>query len=129
MLTDKTVVLGITGSIAAYKAADLASKLVQAGAKVRVVITKSGAEFITPLTLRSITTNEVATEMFVPNSEPRIGHIALAEAADVVVIAPATANIMAKIVAGIADDMLSLIVKETIWSISITAVIEVNPGV
>jgi len=113
MLTNKTIVLGITGSIAAYKAADLASKLVQAGAKVRVVMTESGAEFVTPLTLRSITANEVVTEMFVPTSRAGISHIALAEAADAVVIAPATANIMAKIAAGIADDMLTCIVLAT----------------
>jgi phosphopantothenoylcysteine decarboxylase/phosphopantothenate--cysteine ligase len=113
MLANKTVILGITGSIAAYKAADLASKLVQTGANVRVVLTKSGAEFITPLTLRSITTNEVITDMFAPTSGSRISHIALAEATDVVVIAPATANIMAKIVAGIADDMLTCVVLAT----------------
>jgi len=113
MLTDKTVVLGITGSIAAYKAADIASKLFQAGAKVRVVMTKSATEFVTPLTLQSITTNEVITDMFAPTSEARISHVALAEAADVVVIAPATANIIAKLVAGIADDMLTCTVLAT----------------
>ena len=113
MLANKTIVLGITGSIAAYKAAVLASKLVQTGATVRVVMTKSGTEFITPLTLRSLTTNDVVTDMFAPTSGTRISHIALAEAADTVVIAPATANIIAKIVAGIADDMLSCVVLAT----------------
>lgn len=107
MLTNKTIVLGITGSIAAYKAADLASKLFQAGAEVKVVMTRSATEFITPLTLRSVTKNEVVTDIFASPSEPRITHIALAEAADVVVIAPATANIIAKLVVGIADDMLT----------------------
>ena len=113
MLTDKTIVLGITGSIAAYKAADLASKLFQAGADVRVVMTKSAAEFVTPLTLRSITGRPVETDMFDLSSEFSIGHIALAEAADVVVIAPATANIIARIAAGIADDMLTCTVLAT----------------
>ncbi len=107
MLTDKTIVLGITGSIAAYKAADLASKLFQAGAEVRVVMTKSATEFVTPLTLRSIIGRPVETDMFDLSSEFSIEHVALAEAADVVVIAPATANIIARIAAGIADDILT----------------------
>jgi len=113
MIADKTVVLGITGSISAYKAADLASKLFQTGAKVRVVMTKSATELITPLTLCSLTANEVVTDMFASPSEPRISHIALAEAADVIVIAPATANVIAKLVAGIADDMLTCTVLAT----------------
>jgi len=113
MLTDKTIVLGITGSIAAYKGADLASKLVQAGAKVRVAMTKSAAEFISPLTFRSLTGNVVATDMFELTSEFSIEHVALAEAADAVVIAPATANIIAKVAAGMADDILSCTVLAT----------------
>ncbi len=113
MLVDKTVILGITGSIAAYKAADLASKLTQAGARVEVVMTESATKFIAPLTLRSITGRPVVTDMFGPASEPSISHIALAEAADVVAIAPATACIIAKLAAGIADDMLSCTVLAT----------------
>lgn len=107
MLAHKTVVLGITGSIAAYKAADIASKLFQAGAKVRVVMTKAATEFVSPLTLRAITTREVVTDMFAPAKEYSISHIALAEAADVVVIAPASADIIARLAYGIADDMLT----------------------
>ena len=113
MLSDKTIVLGITGSIAAYKAADIASKLTQAGSKVEVVMTKSATEFISPLTFRSLTGRPVATDMFELASEFSIEHVALAEAADVVVIAPATANIIAKLAAGIADDILTCTVLAT----------------
>ncbi len=113
MLTNKTVVLGVTGGIAAYKAADLASKLVQAGAKVRVAMTESATEFVTPLTFRSLTNNPVAVGMFEMTSEFSIEHVALAEAADIVVVAPATANIIAKIAAGMADDMVSCTVLAT----------------
>jgi len=92
---------------------DLASKLTQAGAKVDVVMTKCATEFVTPLTFRSITHRPVATDMFANPDEYDIEHIALAERAEVVVIAPATANIMAKLAAGIADDMLCCTVLAT----------------
>ena len=113
MLANKTIVLGITGGIAAYKAADIASKLTQAGARVEVVMTESATKFITPLTLRSLTGRPVVTSMWEPATEFSLEHIALAEAADVVVIAPATANIIAKLAAGIADDMLCCTVLAT----------------
>jgi len=113
MLANKTIVLGITGSIAAYKAADLASKLVQAGARVEIVMTGAATRFIAPLTLRSIVGRPVVTDMFELTSEFSIEHVALAEAAEVVVIAPATANIMAKLAVGIADDMLTCTVLAT----------------
>jgi phosphopantothenoylcysteine decarboxylase/phosphopantothenate--cysteine ligase len=113
MLTNKTIILGVTGSIAAYKAVELASKLVQAGARVEVVMTEPATKFVTPLTFRSITGRAVATDMFDPNSQHSIEHIALGTAADVVVIAPATASIIAKMAAGIADDMVSLTVLAT----------------
>jgi phosphopantothenoylcysteine decarboxylase/phosphopantothenate--cysteine ligase len=113
MLKDKTVVLGITGGIAAYKAADLASKLTQAGAKVETVMTEAATKFITPLTLRNITHRPVVTDMFALASEWSVEHVALAEAADVVVIAPATANTIARLAAGIADDMLGTVVLAT----------------
>ena len=113
MLTGKTIVLGVTGGIAVYKAADLASKLVQAGAKVRVIMTKNALEFVTPLTFEAITTNSVITDMFNTDAEHRINHIALSEIADVIVIAPATANVMAKIAGGLADDMLTTTVLAT----------------
>ena len=113
MLANKTIVLGITGGIAAYKAADIASKLTQAGAMVEVVMTESATRFIAPLTLRSITSRPVVTDMFEPAAEFSLEHIALAEAADVVTIAPATANTIAKIATGIADDMLTCLVLAT----------------
>jgi phosphopantothenoylcysteine decarboxylase/phosphopantothenate--cysteine ligase len=112
-MKDKTVVLGVTGSIAAYKAAELASQLTQAGARVEVIMTEAATEFITPLTFRNITGRPVVTKMFELASEYSVEHVALAEAADVVVIAPATANIIAKIAAGIADDMLCCTVLAT----------------
>ena len=113
MLAKKTIVLGITGSIAAYKAANIASELTQAGARVEVVMTESATRFITPLTLRSLTGRPVVTDMFEPATEYSLEHVALAEAANVVVIAPATANTIAKLAAGIADDMLTCTVLAT----------------
>jgi phosphopantothenoylcysteine decarboxylase/phosphopantothenate--cysteine ligase len=112
-MKDKTVVLGVTGSIAAYKAAELASQLTQMGAKVEVIMTEAAIEFIAPLTFRNITGRPVVTDMFDLASEYSVEHVALAEAADVVVIAPATADIIAKIAAGIADDMLCCTVLAT----------------
>jgi phosphopantothenoylcysteine decarboxylase/phosphopantothenate--cysteine ligase len=113
MLSNKTIILGVTGGIAVYKAADLASKLTQAGAKVRVIMTEHALEFVAPLTFEAVTGNAVITDMFETSAEHRINHISLAEAADVVVVAPATANIIAKIAAGIADDMLTTTILAT----------------
>ena len=113
MLADKTIILGISGGIAAYKAADIASKLTQGGARVEAVMTGSATKFIAPLTLRSVTGRPVVTDMFEPASELSPEHIALAEAADAVVIAPATANTIAKLAAGIADNMLTCLVLAT----------------
>jgi phosphopantothenoylcysteine decarboxylase/phosphopantothenate--cysteine ligase len=113
MFTNKTIILGITGGIAAYKAADIASKLTQAGVKVEVIMTESATKFVTPLTLRSLTGRPVVTSMWEPVTEFKIEHTALADAADVVVIAPATANIIAKLAVGIADDMLCCTVLAT----------------
>src|SRR4030042_923527 len=99
MLKGKTIVLGITGGIAAYKAADLASKLTQAGARVEVVMTEAATKFITPLTLRNITRRPVITDMFELASEWSVEHVPLPDAADAVVIAPATANTLARLAA------------------------------
>lgn len=107
MLKGKTVVLGVTGSIAAYKSAYLASALIKQGAQVHVIMTKSATEFVTPLTFSSLTSNRCVVDMFDTGFEYEIGHISLAKKADVVVVAPATANILAKARAGIADDMLT----------------------
>ena len=113
ILQDKHIVLGVTGSIACYKAADLASKLTQAGAQVDVVLTPSATQFITPLTFRSLTHRPVVTDAFAPESELSIQHVALAERADAVVIAPATANFLAKLAHGIADEALSMTMLAT----------------
>ena len=93
MLKNKMVVLGVSGGIAAYKAADLASKLAQAGANVRVVMTWEATELVKPLTFQALTGNPVVTEMFEPAPLSAITHISLADEADLVVIVPATANI------------------------------------
>ncbi len=113
MTRDGVVLLGVTGSIAAYKAVELASRLAQSGAKLDVVMTASATRFVTPLTFRSITHRPVVTDMFGTPEEYDIEHIALAERADVVLVAPATANVMAKLAAGIADDMLCCTILAT----------------
>jgi len=113
MFEGKSIVLGVTGSIASYKAVDLASKLTQAGITVDVVMTESATKFVAPLSFRSITHRPVLTDMFAPVTEFNIEHVALAERADVVVIAPTTANTIAKLAAGLADDLLSCTVLST----------------
>jgi phosphopantothenoylcysteine decarboxylase/phosphopantothenate--cysteine ligase len=107
MLKGKKIVLGITGGIAAYKAAELTRALVKEGAQVRVIMTKNAAEFISPLTMQTLSNNIVYTEMYLPSEQYDMAHITLAEFADAFVIAPATANIIGKIASGIADDLLS----------------------
>ncbi len=109
MLKGKVVVLGVTGSIAAHRAAELASKLVQAGASVDVVMTPSATEFVTPLTFRSLTQGSVIVDMF----EGALEHVELSRRADVVVIAPATATTMARLAHGLAEDMVSVTVLAT----------------
>tara|TARA_B100000676_G_scaffold49058_1_gene48100 strand:+ start:7535 stop:8740 length:1206 start_codon:yes stop_codon:yes gene_type:complete len=106
-LTNKRIVLGVTGSIACYKALELASKLVQNGALVDTIMTKSSQEFLTPLAFKSITHRDVLTNMYDINSEFAINHVGLAESADIIVIAPATANTIAKISNGMSDDSLT----------------------
>jgi phosphopantothenoylcysteine decarboxylase/phosphopantothenate--cysteine ligase len=126
MLSKKTIILGITGSIAAYKAAEIASQLTQAGAKVNVIMTKEAIEFISPFTFWAITGRPVVTKMFDLASESSIEHISLAKAADIVVIAPATANIIAKLAAGIADDMLCCTILATKAPVLIAPAMETN---
>ncbi|TET39701.1 MAG: bifunctional phosphopantothenoylcysteine decarboxylase/phosphopantothenate--cysteine ligase CoaBC [Dehalococcoidia bacterium] len=126
MVQDKTIVLGVTGSIAACKAVEIASKLTQEGARVDVVMTKAAQEFVTPLTFRSVTLRPVVTEMFDLASEFSIEHVALAEQADLVVIAPATANIIAKLAGGIADDMLTCTVLATEAAVIVAPAMNVN---
>lgn len=109
MLKDKTIVLGVTGGIAAYKSAYLASALKKQHANVHVVMTEHATEFISPLTFETLTSNRVTVEMFDRHFEYDVKHISLAKAADLMIVAPATANFIAKAANGIADDMLSTV--------------------
>ncbi len=106
-LADKHVVLGVTGSIACYKALDLASKLMQAGALVNTIMSYGATQFVTPLAFRSITHRAVVTDSFDPDSEYSVEHVALAQQADVIVVAPATVHCIAKLALGLADDPLT----------------------
>lgn len=107
MLKGRKIVLGVCGSIAAYKAADVASKLVQGGATVAVVMTPNATRFVTPLTLQAITRVRVMSDPFDPEAVTDATHISLLEGADLVLIAPATANVVGKLAHGIADDLLT----------------------
>ena len=113
MLKGKNIVLGVCGGIAAYKVVELASRLTKAGAIVSVVMTKAATEFVTPLTFREITRQPVIVSMWDEPKRWNIEHIALAQRADLFVIAPATANVIAKMAHGIADDMLSTTILAT----------------
>ncbi len=105
----KNIILGITGSIAAYKAADIANILSKQGHSLHVIMTDSATKFITPLTLQTLTKNKVYTDMFEPYFPSEVEHISLAQKADLFLVAPATANFIAKASAGIADDMLTTV--------------------
>jgi len=106
----KEIILGVTGSIAAYKAADIASRLTKFNIGVHTIMTSAAMEFITPLTFQTLTKNKVYTDMFEKIHYSDVRHISLAQKVDCCVIAPATANIIGKISSGIADDMLSTVV-------------------
>ena len=112
-LTGRNIVLGVTGGIAAYKSAEVVSRLRHLGAHVHVIMTKNATEFVTPLTFRTLSANPVVTDTFAAPEEWNVEHVALAKLADLFVIAPATANILAKMACGIADDMLSTTVLAT----------------
>ena len=125
-LDDKSVVLGISGSIASYKAVDLASKLMQMNASVDVVMTPAAREFVTPLTFAAITHRPVVTSMFEPQSEMSINHVALAECADIVAVVPATANTIARIAHGMADDPISATVLATRAPVMVAPAMDAN---
>ena len=125
-LENRHVALGVTGSIACYKAVDLASKLTQAGAIVDVIMTRGAANFLTPLTFQSITHRPVVTQLFDPQSELSMDHIAIAERADVIVVAPATANVMAKLTWGLADDALTSTILATRAPIILAPAMDAN---
>jgi len=126
MLKGKQVVLGVTGGIAAYKAVELLRLLTKAGADVHVIMTRSAQEFIAPLTFQTLSANPVHTELFNLIAEREIGHISLADRADLFVIAPATAKVVGKIAAGIADDMLTTTVMATKAPVLIAPAMNVN---
>ena len=110
---EKRIVLGVTGSIAAYKSADIIRLFKEQGFKVSVIMTKEAEQFITPLTLSSLSGEEVYRSMFAEDLAWRMPHIRLAKEADLILIAPATANIIAKIAAGMADDLLTCVILAT----------------
>ncbi len=107
MLQGKQIVLGVTGGIAGYKAVELLRLLVKAGAQVQVIMTRAAQEFVTPLTFQTLSGNPVHGELFNLIAEQEIGHISLADRADLFIVAPATANVIGKIANGIADDLLT----------------------
>ncbi len=126
MLHGKTIVLGVTGGIAAYKGVELLRLLTKAGADVHVIMTRSAQEFVTPLTFQTLSHNPVHTELFNLIAEQEIGHISLADRADLFVIAPATANVIGKLANGIADDMLTTTVMATRAPVLLAPAMNVN---
>lgn len=112
-LAGKKIVLGVTGGIAAYKSAEIVSRLRHLGAEVHVIMTENAAKFVAPLTFQTLSANPVVTDTFATPETWNVEHVALAKLADIFVIAPATANILAKMACGIADDMLSTTVLAT----------------
>jgi phosphopantothenoylcysteine decarboxylase/phosphopantothenate--cysteine ligase len=125
-LGGKTVVLGVTGGISAYKAAETCRLLRKAGADVRVVMTRAATKFITPLTLQTLSGHPVARNLFDPAEEAQIGHIQLADQADLVLVAPATADVIARLAAGMADDLLAAVVLATRAPVLLAPAMNVN---
>ncbi|MCP3771775.1 bifunctional phosphopantothenoylcysteine decarboxylase/phosphopantothenate--cysteine ligase CoaBC [Paenibacillus sp. MZ04-78.2] len=126
MLNGKTVLLGVSGGIAAYKAAAVCSKLAQAGADVRVIMTESATQFVAPLTFQTLSRHDVIVDTFDEKDASVVSHIDLADRADVVVIAPATANVIGKIALGLADDMLSTTLLATTAPILVAPAMNVH---
>jgi len=126
MLEGKEIVLGVTGGIAAYKAVELLRLLTKAGANVQVIMTRSAQEFVAPLTFQTLSMNPVHTELFNLISEQEIGHISLADRADLFIVAPATANFIGKLANGIADDLLTTTVMATKAPVLIAPAMNVN---
>lgn len=117
MLANTNILLGVTGGIAAYKAVDLASKITAAGAKVKTVMTQNACRFVGPMSFEAVTGSQVYTSMWEASEEYKIGHIALADWANIVVVAPASANIIGKVANGICDDLLSTVLC-TCWNLA-----------
>lgn len=125
-LQGKTIVLGVTGGIAVYKAVELLRLLTKAGATVHVIMTRAATEFVTPLTFQTLSGNPVHTELFNLIQEQEIGHISLADRADALVIAPATANCIGKLAGGIADDLLTTTAMATKAPVLLAPAMNVN---
>ena len=125
-LTGKTIVLGVSGGIAAYKAAELVRLLGARGARINVMMTRNAQEFITPLTLQTLSGNPVATDTFSLTQESEIGHIRLADTADLIVIAPASADIIAKAAVGIADDIVTTVLLAARCALAFAPAMNVN---
>lgn len=113
MVKNKNIVIGITGGIACYKTCEIISYLVREGANVDVIMTKNATEFITPLTIETLSKNKVVIDMFEKKEHIEVEHISLARKADLILVVPATANIIGKVANGIADDMLSTTIMAT----------------
>src|SRR5690625_1132470 len=126
MLTNKNIVVGVSGGIAAYKACTLVSRLTQSGANVKVIMTKSATKLVAPLTFQALSRNEVYIDTFIEKDPQKIAHIDLADWADLFIIAPATANIIAKMAQGIADDMLSTTLLATTADVYIAPAMNVD---
>ncbi|MDP2959824.1 MAG: bifunctional phosphopantothenoylcysteine decarboxylase/phosphopantothenate--cysteine ligase CoaBC, partial [candidate division Zixibacteria bacterium] len=126
MLKGKKIILGITGGISAYKAAEVCRRLKKLGAEVQVVMTQAGTRFITPLTMETLSENEVVTEMFPQHRMVGTRHINLAQWADLVLVAPATYNLIGKISSGMADDILTTVISSTKAPVFLAPAMNVN---
>ena len=118
-LAGKKILLGISGGIAAYKCAELTRRLIERGAQVQVVMTKAAQEFITPLTMQAVSGNPVSSSLLDPSAEASMSHIELAKWADLVLLAPATADLIARISAGMGNDLLSTLCLATDAAIAV----------
>lgn len=112
-LHNKNILLGISGGIATYKTPDLVRRLKEVGANVRVVLTRGGEAFVTPLSLQAVSANPVSSDLLDPTAEAAMGHIELAKWADLVLVAPASANVIARLANGFADDLLTTLALAT----------------
>jgi phosphopantothenoylcysteine decarboxylase/phosphopantothenate--cysteine ligase len=126
MLQGKTIILGVSGGIAVYKAVELLRLYTKAGAEVHVIMTRNAREFVTPLTFQTLSGNPVHTELFSLAQEQEIGHISLADRADLFVIAPATANVIGKVANGLADDLLTTSIMATRAPVLVVPAMNVN---
>ncbi len=125
-ISGKTIILGVTGGIAAYKACEITRRLMSEEAKLQVIMTKNAGEFITPLTLQTLSRRRVATEVFDLEWESEIGHISLADSADLLIVAPASANFIGKAASGIADDLLTTVLVAVRAPVMICPAMNVN---